>query len=42
MMWVVLSQIRVFSVTRLYEKMGEINGVDMNKIVAGFANLYLC
>lgn len=37
----VLSQIRVFSVKRLYDRMGTIDESDLAKIKAGLANLYL-
>lgn len=36
----VLSQIRSLSAHRLYGKMGEIDGVDMQKIRKGFRDLY--
>lgn len=39
--WAVLSQIRVFSVLRLYDRMGQIDETDMFKIKNGLANLYL-
>lgn len=37
----VLSQIRVFSVKRLCDRMGTIDESDLTKIKAGLANLYL-
>lgn len=37
----VLSQVRVFSVKRLYDRMGTIDESDLTKIKAGLANLYL-
>jgi len=36
----VLSQIRVLSVNRLYDKMGEVDKVDLSKIREGFHRLY--
>ena len=36
-----LSQIRVFSVQRLYNRMGQIDETDMQKIKTRLANLYL-
>ena len=36
----VLSQIKVMSVYRLYDRMGELDNFDMDKIIAGFNALY--
>ena len=38
---VILSQIRIFSSNRLYEKVGELDDVDCQKVAVDFANLYL-
>ena len=37
----VLSQIRIISARRLYERMGELDEVDSEKIDAGFRELYI-
>ncbi|MBR3220242.1 type II toxin-antitoxin system PemK/MazF family toxin, partial [Candidatus Saccharibacteria bacterium] len=36
----VLSQIKVMSVYRLYDRMGELDNFDMDKIITGFNALY--
>ena len=36
-----LAQARVFSTSRLYDRMGQIDETDMSKVIAGFKNLYL-
>ena len=36
-----LAQARVFSTSRLYDRMGQIDETDMSKVITGFKNLYL-
>jgi hypothetical protein len=38
---IILSQLRIFSSNRLYEKVGELDGVDCQKVALDFTNLYL-